>query len=235
MAHLIEPTDPRTLWPNGIVDKVGFGNCKSVHVDVSVICAKLAPLLPGTWTVIREGERSPYSGNVLDWLYVERKEDGLRLAVDSSTNYHREAAIKISLARYQDCTGSSVDIRYLKGGQFKIETPSARVSLKRTPAIIAKDIIRRVINPALPILDLIKAAQRERHDQELAKTDLYTQLLAIDGVKDWSSAHDTSKSVVRVGPCYITVRPGYSRIESFNIDDKDIIAFAKFIAERGME
>jgi hypothetical protein len=211
-----------------------------MYVDVVAIFEKIRAHLPGEWSVVKEpNERSDYEGRTRHYCEIERKKDGLKLYLTASTNYGREYALKVSLGHYENARGEPIDVRYLHHGMGpdakRFESPDARMSLsKKTPKQVAKDIERRVIEPALPILALIRKRQGEAQEAEnkrKATVKLLRELGAI--VHDRNGNEKDPYISLKGGPTINVSLDGSVRVEHFYLNADQVKSFVQWFDKHG--
>lgn len=203
-----------------------------VHVDVAkVVAALLATQLEG-WKIIRQdNECGRWDGGVCSYVNLER-DDGLRLHINASTNYGREAAISVSMGNYSTATEPNVDLRWYteKALGVKEHGPKARMNIaKLTPDKLAKAIVRRVIVPAEKVFALIVERQNQDRKQLDKKQTTMAALRKLEGVKvehaEWNKTDHVSAGDMRA-----TVQAdGSLRIEHFYVNAEDAVAFCKAV------
>jgi len=148
MANTLQNAIVRTAG-----DTIGTSGATRIAVDAVKVWTAIKRHLPGEWLVMKQGELEHYEGKHTRWIRVERKADGLRLTIDSSTNYGREPAIRVSMGSYSYPSGSQLDERWCRERAGVKDKVTARMSIDNaTPERIAKAIVRRVIKPAELVL-----------------------------------------------------------------------------------
>src|SRR5688572_29987431 len=108
-------TKPATTLAHAIVRTPDtHGRSDRINVDMLRVFAALRPHLPGLWDITKQGEIELHDGKACRWLRIVRKADGLCLNLDASTDYNREAAIRVSMGSYSYPSGSSIDVRWCR-------------------------------------------------------------------------------------------------------------------------
>lgn len=205
---------------------------QEICVDAVEAAGFLIKELPGKWEITdKPKEREGYDCNVFRTCAIERKSDGLKLFLQCSTNYGREAKLEVSLASYKTAQDSYIDVRYLRreAGAPEHARPEARVSLTRPVKTVAKDITRRVIVPAEQLLTLIRERQQSDQKREDGRQATIQALNKLGLDVRGAEAGREAVAYMMNGPSLRVQSDGSVRIEYFYLDAKDLAAFVKFI------
>lgn len=153
---------------------------KDLRARLSGICDAIAEALPGNWTVSQRGED-------VDWFRDITRDDGLSICV-SSGDKNKLVVRPVYPTRQRDGGGTETvhprDV-WLPGGKRLNDGQSieASMSADKAPAVLARDIMRRVVEPYAAIRPAILAHIAERDGERRAMVETWRQVCGALGVE----------------------------------------------------
>lgn len=193
-------------------------------IDIATVMAALLPHMPG-WTCAAPD----------NWrASLVRTSDDMRLFLRADTKYGKEMCIEASIGRYHDAKGRCISPRDTMPRDW-VE-PKARMNIeKKTPEQIAKDIMRRVVEPAAPFIATLAKRKAEVEQGIVNRNAVLDSIEKNSDVYSWHNLRpervtDTVYVSTRGrGPSITVDEYGNIRCEYMTLWACDVDAFADFL------